>query len=99
MLTVENIKEWRKINPDLTFTQADENIFNWFDFLLTEIAKRDQIIADVEKVAAIEAFSNGYHAGHDDTVEGCFMWCKDGTKEKAEDWANDHFDLKGKGNE
>lgn len=32
------IKRWREMNHDLTFTQNGENVFEYFDFLLSQLA-------------------------------------------------------------
>ena len=41
------------------------------------------------RALVIMAFSCGYHAGHEDTVEGNFSWCREGTKDTAEEWLAD----------
>lgn len=38
----------------------------------------------------IIAFSQGYHSGHHDTVEGVFAWCEQGTRDRAEDWLEEN---------
>ena len=39
-------------------------------------------------VIAQRAFAMGYHAGHNDTIDGCFLYCKQGTEEKAVETIN-----------
>ena len=45
------------------------------------------------KVRIRDAFRTGYHAGHNDTVEGGFSWCNQGSTERADDWFEDEFGI------
>ena len=38
-----------------------------------------------ENKALREAVRQAYHTGHDHTVEGCFLWCDEGSQEVADE--------------
>lgn len=42
-----------------------------------------ELQAEVERLR--EAVRTAYFKGHEDTVEGCFAWCDEGSKEVADD--------------
>lgn len=60
---------------------------------LTRVGQNTDLAAVVErqKVQIRDAYRSGYHAGHHDTVEGGFAWCRQGSTEQADEWFEKEF--------